>query len=98
MSKTANRNKLYGRRWRKLRQQHLYQEPLCRMCKAEGKVTAGQEVDHIQKHDGDYGLFYQPSNLQTLCREHHRSAKAREERSGKIVGCDASGNPVGRDW
>lgn len=88
MAKTANRDKLYGRRWRKLRQQHLYQEPLCRMCKEEGRVTAGQEVDHIVKHDGDPALFYDASNLQSLCRAHHRGAKAREERSGRVARTD----------
>jgi len=94
----ASHSGMYGRRWRKLRQQHLYQEPLCRYCKQEGRTTAADEVDHIQKHDGDYGLFYDPSNLQSLCKSHHRGAKAREERSGKVVGCDPKGNPIGRDW
>ena len=94
----VSRNQLYGRRWRKARQQFLYENPLCVMCRQEGKTEAALEVDHIQKHNGSYELFYDESNWQPLCRVHHRGAKAKEERSGKIIGCDVNGNPIGREW
>lgn len=37
----------YGREHRKLREQLLRQEPLCRMCKAKGRITAATIADHI---------------------------------------------------
>ena len=90
----ASKSGLYGRRWRKARQQFLYENPLCVMCRQDGKTEAALEVDHIQKHDGNPLLFWDESNWQGLCRPHHRSYKATMERSGKVKGCDASGAPV----
>jgi len=88
--------KLYGRRWRKLRTLYLARHPLCRMCKADGRISSATEVDHIQKHNGNPELFYAWDNFQGLCADHHRGTKARQERSGKVVGCDINGNPVER--
>jgi 5-methylcytosine-specific restriction endonuclease McrA len=67
--------------------------PLCAMCEEDGNLRPGTEVDHKVKHDGNTTLFYDPGNLQTLCSDHHRSTKARAERSGKQTGCDLHGNP-----
>ncbi|WP_366918759.1 HNH endonuclease [Burkholderia dolosa] len=36
--------------------------------------------DHIVPHKGDRRLQLDPSNVQTLCKRHHDSAKQREER------------------
>ena len=98
MMERKAKQSMYGRRWRKLRHLFLSQHPLCKMCTEDGRVGPATEVDHIQKHDGDYTLFYAWDNLQGLCADHHRGSKARAERSGKIVGCDAKGNPIERRW
>ena len=85
---------LYGYRWRKRRTQYLAQHPLCVMCAEDGNVRPATELDHILKHDGDLTLFWDEDNWQGLCADHHRSTKARLERSGKVTGCDLQGNPI----
>ena len=45
--------------------------PLCVSCQAEGKLTAATVVDHIVPHRGDTKLFWDESNWQPLCKEHH---------------------------
>jgi 5-methylcytosine-specific restriction protein A len=47
------------------------------MCKQLGNV-----VDHIKPHKGDQRLFWDKSNLQTLCKTCHDSKKQAIEKSG----------------
>lgn len=89
----ASASGLYNSRWRRLRAQHLKANPLCVMCKRDGRIHPATEVDHIIKHNSDRALFFDPNNWQSLCSDHHRGTKARQERSGKLVGCDAQGHP-----
>lgn len=70
--------------WQRLRAQHKLSEPLCRICKAEGRITPVRVVDHIIPHRGNEKLFYDPNNWQSLCYPCHDSVKRMEERSGKI--------------
>ena len=85
---------LYGRAWRKARRIFLSENPLCVMCEDEGIVKAAEEVDHIEKHNGDPVLFWDVSNWQGLCRFHHRSVKAQMERAGTIRGSRIDGTPM----
>ncbi|MDN3713428.1 HNH endonuclease signature motif containing protein [Paracoccus cavernae] len=39
-------------------------------------------ADHFQPHRGDERLFWDPANLQCLCKSCHDGAKQREERAG----------------
>ena len=57
----------YDRRWRKARAAFLRKNPLCVMCRAEGKTREAQVVDHIIPHKGDRKLFWDRSNWQGLC-------------------------------
>lgn len=66
----------YGAAWRRLRRQHLEQEPLCRACKREGRVTLATDVDHIRPRGA--GGTDDDANLQSLCKSHH-SKKTRAE-------------------
>ncbi len=52
--------------WRKVRAYVLAQEPLCRECKAAGRVTSATEVDHVRAVK-DGGAPFDPDNLQPLC-------------------------------
>lgn len=92
--KGRGRDKLYGRRWRKARRQFLADNPYCKMCQDEGRITPATEVDHIEKHDGDVILFWNIENWQGLCAYHHRSVKAEMERSGKVRGAKKDGTPI----
>ena len=87
------RNHLYGRRWRKARINFLTDNPLCVYCQKAGIVTQATEVDHIIPHRGDPELFWDVSNWQGLCSDHHRATKQKEESIGREVGCDIDGNP-----
>ena len=93
-TKPRNRDKLYGRRWRKIRAQFLAEHPLCVMCEQEGRTSPAMELDHIQKHGGNPELFYDISNLQGLCCFHHRSIKAQMERTGVARGNGIDGKPL----
>ncbi len=60
---------------------YLAEHPLCVMCEAAGIATAAGVVDHIIPHRGDRVLFWDRGNWQSLCTEHHDSAKQRMERA-----------------
>ena len=76
------RERGYTTEWDRARLDHLRDEPLCRMCSAEGRVVGADEVDHIVPHMGDMALFWDRSNWQSLCRSHHLE-KSRAEAQGK---------------
>ena len=69
----------YGYKWQKAREQHLQANPLCVMCRADGRVTEATVVDHIVAHRGDQSVFWDRDNWQSLCATHHSKDKQREE-------------------
>lgn len=75
----------------------LAKEPLCRMCKAAGRITAATVADHIIPHRGDERLFYE-GELQSLCDAApwrcHSSRKQKIEALGYEPGSDNKGRPV----
>lgn len=95
MASTSAWHHLYKtKRWYRLRWHQLQAEPICRLCHALGAVEAADTVDHIKAHKGDESLFFDGSNLQSLCKHCHDSAKQRQERTGILPGHDVSGMPV----
>lgn len=60
-------------RWRVLRQQVVNEEPVCRKC----RQSPTEDVDHVQKHEGDEGLFFSRANLQGLCKRCHSAKTGR---------------------
>lgn len=90
---------LYKRKaWEALRVRIMAEsEGQCAMC---GTLCIGPHgkpdspvVDHIKPHKGDEALFFDPDNLQLLCKRCHDGTKAREESRGWIDGADADGWP-----
>lgn len=83
-------------RWRRISERQRRLEPLCRMCKAIGKVTVANVCDHVNGHPPDETEEqFWAGPFASLCVEHHNSAKARMERGGKPEpGCDANGVPL----
>ena len=69
----------YTHKWHLYRNHYLTQHPLCRICQAEGRVTAANVVDHIIPHKGDMRLFWEPTNHQPLCTFHHNQKTAKED-------------------
>lgn len=86
--------------WQRLRGEQLAAFPCCRYCEAMGRKRLAQVVDHKVPHKGDEALFFDPNNLQSLCKRCHDSAKQTLERSGVLPGCDSGGQPIdpGHHW
>lgn len=97
MLRPGARKRGYTSHWERARKRHLNGEPVCRMCKASGLLNDGRyaidgtlkdrddrslHVDHIVPHRGDQGLFWDRANWQTLCADHHRITKQRDELVG----------------
>lgn len=75
---TAERG--YGGKWQRARLAYLAKHPLCRLCEAQGRVTAATVVDHILPHRGDMVLFWaSTTNWQPLCKSCHSIKTASEE-------------------
>lgn len=73
----------YQKQWKMIRESHLSRKPLCQRCRHFGFVTGGEHVDHVIAHNGDPKLFFDITNLQTLCHSCH-SAKTAAERKGEV--------------
>ena len=68
--------KMYGRRWRKAREQYLRANPLCVECEAEGVLEPATVVDHTIPHNGDFTLFWDATARRAVCKRHHDTAAA----------------------
>lgn len=65
--------------WRlELRPNQLILEPFCRECGRRGIRTRATDVDHVRDHKGDWALFRDPDNLESLCHSCHSRKTARE--------------------
>lgn len=63
---------MYGTNvWRRMRSAQLLREPFCRECARQGIRTRATDVDHIRDHKGDWAVFTDPGNLQSLCHSCH---------------------------
>jgi 5-methylcytosine-specific restriction enzyme A len=67
----AARRWYFTARWRALRRQVLEADPLCVLCRVLGLTTVAVDVDHKEPHNGDPITFWDPRNLQGLCKAHH---------------------------
>lgn len=63
--------------WRELRKRLLKLHPYCDICGS----TEQLELHHIQKHHGNPLLFFNPSNLQVLCKQCHKGISMEQIRS-----------------
>ena len=64
---------------KRLRPGQLVREPFCRACAQAGIRTRAEVVDHVQPHRGDWHLFTDEANLQSLCKYHHDQKTALEQ-------------------
>lgn len=67
--------RLRGRAWVKLRRKLLAIEPLCRICKSEGRTTEAEEIDHIKPLA--IGGSNDVENLRPLCKSCHQVETAK---------------------
>lgn len=70
---------MYGTEdWKRLRGDQLLREPFCRECARRGLRRRATDVDHIRDHKGDWAVFTDPANLESLCHSCHSRKTARE--------------------
>lgn len=68
-----------------LRPAQLLREPFCRECARQYPPgdprhrTRATVVDHIKPHRGNWLLFVDPANHQSLCKHHHDQKTAQEQ-------------------
>ena len=60
-----------SQRWKEMRINYLFQNPLCAGCLKNGRTANAEQVDHIKPHRGDVRLFFNWQNLQGLCASCH---------------------------
>jgi 5-methylcytosine-specific restriction protein A len=72
--------------WQKLRAVQLADEPLCQRCLVEGITRAADTVHHKKPHRGDWALFADPFNLESVCKPCHDLDIQREETAAKRGG------------
>ena len=60
----------HNRRWQRVRLQQLTTHPLCTACKLEGRLTAADQVHHVQRIEEGVAM-YDPANLESLCATCH---------------------------
>ena len=66
----------YGRAWKRIRDRHIAEQPLCEMCKKQGRIIPAEEVHHIKPLS--QGGTHDDGNLMSLCKECHSEITARE--------------------
>jgi len=64
--------------WKRLRAAQLLRQPFCRICAGRGLRVPATDVDHIRDHKGDWALFTDEGNLESLCHSCHSRKTARE--------------------
>ncbi|MGM9641465.1 MAG: HNH endonuclease [Faecousia sp.] len=62
-------NKKYGRAWKRIRDRHISQHPLCEECEKQGRLVPAEEVHH--KKPISQGGTHARDNLMSLCRSCH---------------------------
>ena len=59
------------KRWRRIRNAYIAKNPLCEVCKLEGRLVSADVVHHIKELS--QGGTHDERNLQSLCERHHAS-------------------------
>jgi len=86
-----------GRGWQSARSAQLARQPLCERCKKIGRITVATVVNHRQPHKGNWTLFIDPANHESLCAPHHDTLVQKEEARGYVIGSDEAGRPLAPD-
>jgi 5-methylcytosine-specific restriction protein A len=78
---------LYGTaRWKRLRIRVFVRDHFTCQWPGCGRLEGNTSLlvaDHKKAHRGDEALFWDETNIQTLCKPHHDSAKQAAERRGR---------------
>lgn len=80
-----------------LRQQQLNRQPLCERHLRQGQNVPATTVNHRKPHKGDWALFVEPANHESVCKDCHDQIIQAEEVRGYAIGSDVSGRPLDPD-
>jgi 5-methylcytosine-specific restriction protein A len=72
--RSADHNKIYGRRWRKIRNLYIAKHPLCEDCLEHGIHIPADEVHHIRPITR--GGTHCEDNLRSLCKSCHTKSRS----------------------
>lgn len=64
------------------------------MCLETDVVEVATVVDHVVPHRGDVDLFFDATNLQSLCKPHHDRDKQLMEQGKTVIRFDENGWPI----
>lgn len=70
-----------------LRPAQLFREPFCRECAKRGLRVWATDVDHVQDHKGNWEVFIDESNLESLCHSCHSRKTMREQWKNRPKNC-----------
>jgi 5-methylcytosine-specific restriction enzyme A len=84
-----------SRLWRDLRHVHLARFPLCQWCKdgEPSRLVPATVVHHKRAHKGDWVLFMDSANLESLCSTCHNRDAQQQESRGYSTSVEANGWP-----
>ncbi len=68
--------------WQRMRMNQLIRNPLCARCRQNGRLRPATTVHHIKAHRGDWSLFLDSTNLQSVCNSCHSGEIQMEEKRG----------------
>lgn len=103
--KTPNlikRRKVYqSTKWQDLRNAHFVANPLCYICEKMGKYITAEDVHHIKHLENYDGLeleqiAYDPSNLISVCKQHHALLHSEWRGINTIEGIDKAINELNK--
>lgn len=80
-------------RWLNARALHLMKFPLCEACKRAGRIEPATVVHHKVPHQGNWVIFLNPENFESLCAPCHDGAAQRSDSCGYDVSVAADGWP-----
>jgi 5-methylcytosine-specific restriction protein A len=80
-----------------LRAQQLARQALCERHLKLGQDEPADTVNHRKPHEGDWALFIDPNNHESVCKACHDIVIQAEEVRGYAVGCDIKGRPLAAD-
>lgn len=83
--------------WQAARTKRLASVPYCERCMPRGETIKATVVNHRVPHKGDWRLFIDQSNHESVCKPCHDGLIQREETRGHRIGWDASGRPIDPD-
>lgn len=80
--------------WREARAAQLRKQPTCERCEKRGKLVLATVCNHRTPHKGDWALFIDPDNHESVCAPCHDGEIQQTEKNGYSLHTGADGIPT----